>query len=377
MKIAIIGGKLQGTEAAYLAEKAGIQTLLIDKRRNTIASGICDEFACFDVNDRDEKMIQLLKSVDFILPTIEDDQVLATLREISRENHFKLAFDYSAYAISSSKIKSDAIIRRNGVPSPCYYPNCEPPYIIKPSGESGSRGVVRVETKEEVENFLQSHQEGKWVIQEMLQGPSYSIEVIGVPGNYRTYAITEIHMDEVYDCKCVTSPCPITEEQIKQFEGMGVQLATMVNLHGIMDVEVIDDKGAFKVLEIDARLPSQTPAVVLYASGINLLKELADITCFGDFQDSNDRIERYSSYEHFIVSKDGIKESGEHIMGEAMPLSIRENFMGSDEVVSDFQEGRDTWYGIFINWADTQAELSRKRARTREMLQEHVKGLNK
>ena len=31
MKIAIIGGKLQGTEAVYLAKKAGFEIILIDR----------------------------------------------------------------------------------------------------------------------------------------------------------------------------------------------------------------------------------------------------------------------------------------------------------------------------------------------------------
>ena len=363
MKVAIIGGKLQGTEAAYLAMKAGMKSLLIDKKENCIASGICNEVAKFDVRKKERDLVTLLKTADFILPALENDEVLQALAEISEEHQMKLAFDFPAYAISSSKLKSDDLIRKNNVPAPCYYPDCESPYIMKPSEESGSVGVRISETKEEVEEFLKSPQgaNGEWVIQEFLNGPSYSIEVIGVPGNYRAYKVTEIHMDEVYDCKQVTSPCPVTELQKNQFEGIGCQLAELLNLHGIMDVEVIEHKGLLKVLEIDARIPSQTPTVVLHASGMNLLQELADIVVEGRFKRPQEDLGRYCSYEHYKINKRGCFPGGEHIMSEARPLTYRENFFGADEVLSDYDEDHEEWHGTFINWADTPEELEAKR----------------
>lgn len=42
-----------------------------------------------------------------------------------------------------------------------------------------------------------------------------------------------------------------------------------------MDVEAIATPRGLRVLEIDARIPSQTPAAVEAATGINLLEELA------------------------------------------------------------------------------------------------------
>jgi pyrrolysine biosynthesis protein PylC len=176
MKVAIIGGKLQGTEAAYLAKKAGSRSLLIDKKDNRLASGICDEFAIFDVRKKEPALIELLKTADFILPALENDEVLESLQEITAEYHLKLAFDLAAYGISSSKLKSDELIRSNHVPAPQYYPNCKSPYILKPSGESGSAGVRKLTTHSEVENFLRNEgKQGNWVIQEYLSGPSYSI----------------------------------------------------------------------------------------------------------------------------------------------------------------------------------------------------------
>ena len=167
MKVAIIGGKLQGIEAAYLANKAGIESLLIDKNNNPPAMGLCDDFLCCDVLLKEDKFIEKLKEVDFILPAIENIDVLETLDEISKENNFKLAFDLHSYSISSSKLLSDEFIHNHNIPAPRYYPNCNAPYIAKPSSSSGSEGVRRIDDAREMEVFLREvWAEEKWVVQE-------------------------------------------------------------------------------------------------------------------------------------------------------------------------------------------------------------------
>jgi len=362
-RVAIVGGKLQGTEAAYLARKAGMESLLIDLNENAPAAGLCDQFLCCDVTQESAELIRALNGVDFILPANENASVLEALDRLAAKYQFTLAFDKDAYAISSSKLLSDRLFHENGIPAPRYYPDGKAPYIVKPSGSSGSEGVRRFETEEELKRFLQSVPAGEWVAQEFLSGPSYSIEVIGKPGNYRTYEITQIHMASDYDCKRVTAPCPIARDQEEDFRRIAVRLAELVKLTGIMDVEVIDDGSGFKVLEIDARIPSQTPTVVYHTSGVNFMEELAELFCHGGLSGKaqNQETKKFCSYEHLMIQEGKITEHGEHIMGEGGILTLRENFFGADEVISDFTDGKTPWRGTFINWADTEEELSRKR----------------
>ena len=49
MQVCIIGGKLQGVEATYLAHKAGWEVLLVDKNPSPPAKGLCDRFYQVDV----------------------------------------------------------------------------------------------------------------------------------------------------------------------------------------------------------------------------------------------------------------------------------------------------------------------------------------
>lgn len=361
MKIAIIGGKLQGTEAAYLAMKAGFETLIVDKNPGVPARGLCSEFLCCDVHKREKKLIEKLKEADFVLPAMENWELLRAVEAICEEQLIPLAFDMEAYEITASKIRSDQLIQENHIPAPAYYPDCQGSCIAKPSEGSGSEGIQIIRAEDACDFLASKECPEQWIIQEFLQGPSYSIEVIGCADSYQAYEVTKIHMDEVYDCKRVTAPCPITKNQLEGFEQLGIQLAKMVNLYGIMDVEVIDDHGQFKVLEIDARIPSQTPTVVYQTSGINLLEEIADLIVNGKPIKKDTKLKRYCSYEHYLWEDGKLKEVGEHIMASANVLTYRERFMGADEVISDYERGTDRWRGTFINVADTQEELERKR----------------
>ena len=365
-RIAIVGGKLQGTEAAYLAKKAGMESLLIDYYEKSPAAGLCDEFLCCDVTRESKELIDALNHVDFILPANENVKVLEALARLADKNDYTLAFDKDAYAVSSSKLLSDQLIHENGIPAPQYYPNCKGPYLAKPSGFSGSEGVRRIGTDEELGRFFKTvSPEEKWVVQEFLTGPSYSIEVIGKPGDYQTYEVTEIHMDKTYDCKMVTAPCAITKAQEEGFRRIAVKLAELVKLKGIMDVEVIDDDGDFKVLEIDARIPSQTPTVVYHTTGVNFIEELMELFCHGRLREKAHGKKKFCSYEHLFIKDGRVTEHGEHIMSGGGLLRLRENFFGADEVISDFLKEGQPWRGTFINRADTEDELAGKRENMR------------
>lgn len=118
MKIAIIGGKLQGTEAVYLAKKAGFETILIDRDAQVPASGLADRFVCGDAVRRDAQVIAAMKEADFILPCNENDALLDAICQICEEEGLRLAFDPDAYSVTKSKAASDALMHENDIPSP-------------------------------------------------------------------------------------------------------------------------------------------------------------------------------------------------------------------------------------------------------------------
>lgn len=360
-KIVIVGGKLQGIEACYLGMKAGIETVLVDKNPDAPARHLCSRFICEDIFERSNHLLVEMKEADIVLPALENDMVLMWLDRDAKAQGYTLAFDWPAYQLSSSKIKSDLLFRDCGIPVPEYFPGGGYPYICKPDCDSGSHGVERLNTPAALHAALDKKRD--LVIQEFLEGPSYSIEIIGKPGMYRSYLVTQIHMDSQYDCKMVTAPCGLTSLQEETLRKMAFCIAENIKLHGIMDLEVIDHNGTFKVLEIDARIPSQTPTAVLHSSGMNLLEEIRDLYATGFFLKNQERQGQFVAYEHYLFNKNIPQPLGERIMTLGKPLHYKPGFCGADETLTDYEPRSDQWRGTFINSAPNKAALMSKRAK--------------
>ncbi|MCK5203322.1 MAG: 3-methylornithine--L-lysine ligase PylC, partial [Desulfobacterales bacterium] len=273
MLVAVVGGNLQGIEAAYLAKKAGWQVLMIDRKAVVPAAGLCDRFNRVNITTQKD-LERALKGVDLVIPALENPDALACLERWSLNSEIPFVFDPGAYSISSSKVKSDQLFARIGVPTPLPWPECDFPVLAKPSMGSGSQNVSVFHNSENL-HAHQNESVEEWVIQEFVPGPSYSIEVVGRPGNYLPLQVTDLQMDENYDCKRVLAPTDLTPHLISEFEKISRSIAATMALKGLMDVEIILHDHTLKVLEVDARLPSQTPTAVFWSTGINILEMLA------------------------------------------------------------------------------------------------------
>jgi pyrrolysine biosynthesis protein PylC len=347
MRVAVIGGMLQGVEATYLAHKAGWEVILVDKNRGVPAEGLCDNFHQIDVS-QEKDFLRRLAKFDFFLPALENEIALSNLCKIAKQADLPLAFDSKAYDISSSKIKSNRLFSDLDLPVPLAWPRADIPLIAKPSMGSGSAGVRRIDNLEDFQSIIQD-KKGEWVIEEFMEGPSFSIEVVGSGKHHRALQVTDLQMDTNFDCKRVKAPTILSNKMIGNFEQEALTLAKAINLRGVMDVEVILHDGRLKVLEIDARLPSQTPTVVYLSTGINMVEILAKIFC----QNSELVLPDIPSprgviYEHIDVSPEKLEVSGEHIMTRAGPLKLLKNFFGADEAITNYRPRMPSWSATLI-----------------------------
>lgn len=374
MRVAVIGGKLQGVEAAYLAKQAGWDVLVVDKDADAPASGMCDEFCRADILSNADKIADVIRNADLIIPAIEDEAVLEKLRDLAHTCQVPLAFDPEAYALSSSKQKSDALFHGHGIPAPAYWPDCTLPVIAKPSSASGSQGVRKFYDEKDLSEFLGQLNGTRqdWVIQEYLEGPSYSIEVIGAQGQVVSVQITDLGMDRGYDCKRVSAPTELSEDLEQEFRELAEELARLIHLNGIMDVEVINHHGRLKVLEIDARLPSQTPTAVYKSSGVNMLEYLYQVFTQGRVPPKADISQVQAVvYEHVRVGDEGIETRGEHIMAGAGPLKHVYDFFGANEAITNFRPDCTSFVATLILTAPTAAEAWAKRCDVIENIRKH------
>ena len=361
MLIAVIGGKLQGVEILYLAQKAGYETLLIDKNPDAIATKLCDQFLKFQFS-LDHPVPPDYPPIDLILPAVEDDETLAAIQDWADSAKIPLAFDFKSYKVSSSKTLSDGFFRRLKLAAPRSWPECGFPVVVKPDQDSGSRGVEILHDLESLKHRISTNQTDKSiVIQEYLPGPSYSVEVIGKPGNYQPLQVTEIHMDGGYDCKRVTSPTGLAPDSIGAFENIALTIAQEIKLHGIMDFEVVLHDDELKLLEIDARFPSQTPMAVYWSTGINMVRKLCELFTNQKSQAFINRHERYVSIEHIKVQSGMVQVQGEHIMSSDTALVLKPDFFGAHEALTSYRPEKRDWVATMIFTGDSSEEVTAQR----------------
>jgi pyrrolysine biosynthesis protein PylC len=373
MRVAVVGGKLQGVEAVYLAQQAGWQVLLIDRAPDVPARGLAHSFIQMDVTTNASDLSGIFEDMDLIIPALENDKALNSLKELAKRKRFPLAYDEVAYSITSSKQKSDALFKEMGLPAPQPWPDCGFPVIVKPSGLSGSQGIRKINNREELVSVRceENLDSGQWVIQKFLEGPSFSLEIVGLNGKYRTLQPTIIEIDRSFDCKRVVAPAGLSGALGKEFDEIAVAVAEALDLRGIMDIEVILHKNELKVLEVDARLPSQTPTAVLKSTGINMLELLYEIFNREAIPDVPPIVnEKEVIYEHIRVSPDALEISGEHIISEARLLHHQLDFFGADEALTDFDPDFRNWVATLILTGKTKEQVVQKHYRVLETIRE-------
>ena len=350
LRLGILGGGLQGTETVYLARELGYRTVLIDERPEAPASQLAHLFLSQKVNSLAD-CDSVFRNCDLVIPACEDLYTLRLLSAWAEKSEIPLAFHLPSYLVSQNKLCSKNLFNKAQVPTPADWPMAQFPLIAKPSSLSGSRGVCHINNQEKLlQLFPQKGDMDDWVLEEYCPGPSYSIEIIGRDGNYETFQITNLEMDAIYDCCGVWSPTDLSAPECLEFQDIAQRLAQELGLVGLMDVEIIKAPQGLKVLEIDARMPSQTPTVVWKSTGVNIVEKLA--RCFLNYpqapQSDEKKEELFVVYEHIKVEDGKVTIAGEHIMSQAGPLVHRSNFAGANEALTNWQEERKSWVATMI-----------------------------
>jgi pyrrolysine biosynthesis protein PylC len=333
--VGIVGGKLQGVEAAYLARKAEWRVRLVDRNARVPAAELCHTFRQADATV-EKDLGRALGDVDLVIPALEDDRALRSLVRWTRKSGVPLAFDSAAYAMTASKLESAQLFQKVGLPIPEPWPNCGFPVLAKPVTGSGSKGVRVFQDLASLQDcFGPDLPPPDWILEALVDGSQHSLEVIGRPGNYRLLQVTDLYVDQDFDCKRVIAPSNLPPNRIAEFERLSLTIAEALNLHGIMDVEAIHSGEKFKVLEIDARLPSQTPTAVYWSTRCNMVRLLGDL--YGPPQTEppvSEKALRGVVYEHIHVDGDILKVCGEGIMTQGGPLTLQDDFFGAEPTMN-------------------------------------------
>lgn len=361
---------MQGTEAAYLGREAGYEVVLVDRMSGVPATGLADEFHRFDVMADEERARRLLSSCDAVLPACENLGTLRWLDDHLADWGVPFAFHLPSYAMSSSKLCSDRLFAKIDLPRPLPWPECGYPVVVKPSRLSGSEGVTVAGCAADLRRARTALEAAghEVVVQQFVEGPSLSLEVIALGGDIEVLVPSTLEFDAGYDCMRVVAPAEADPRTVAALEDAGRRIAGHMGLQGLMDVEVMVQGLVPKVIEIDARLPSQTPTAVYHACDLNMVALMVE-ACVGGRLPAVDRSPRRAAvYQHVRVSAGGLEVVGEHALATAGPLRLVEGFYGAHVALTDGPAPDGEWVATIVTRGRDAAKARCEAARVLEAM---------
>ncbi len=363
MRVVVVGGNLQGLEATYLAHRAGWEVEVIDKDFRAPAGYLAQKFTRIDIRRDHTALVGAIKGAGFVIPALEDREVLGLVQKAAQKVGVPLAYDPHAYRVSASKITSNELLGRIGIPTPLPWGRCSLPLIAKPARGSGSRGVRKLSDLGSLERFVKEvdKRQEEWVLEEFVDGRGFSLEVIGWGDEFRTLQVTEVQVDEVFDAKRIIAPVDLPPGTQGSLRTYVETIAAAVKLRGIMDVEAVLGADGWKVLEIDARLPSQTPTTVYHSTGWNMLEMLYRVFVQGSLPEMALPVaEKAVIYQQVQASNGSLRVVGERVISKVGCLRLQEDFYGADEALTNYQPGSSEWVAALILTGANREEVIEK-----------------
>lgn len=238
------------------------------------------------------------------------------------------------------------------------------PCIIKPTDNAGSRGVVLAhDASELIAAYEYSHNEsrgGAVIVEEYLQGPEFSVEVMVVGGEPHVLQITDKlttgapHFVEMGH----SQPSRQSRENQEALSDLAVRACKAVGINvGPAHVEMILTKNGPKMVELGARMGGDciTTHLVPLSTGIDMVRATIDTAC-GKVPDIQQKFSKGSAIRYFRTSA-GLLRSVEGIEDAKRIPGVREVTVVKETgtEITDIGSSVDR-VGFVIAQADTAEE---------------------
>ncbi|MBM9467622.1 ATP-grasp domain-containing protein [Nakamurella leprariae] len=135
------------------------------------------------------------------------------------------------------------------------------PFVIKPRAGAGGRGVAVLA---DVSALASYPRDGQWIVQELLPGEEYSIDVLARPDGHVVAAVPRRR--DLVDSGIAIAGRTVADDALVRY---GTDAARAVGATGVVNVQVrraVD--GTPKLLEINPRFPGTMPLTI--ASGVDM-----------------------------------------------------------------------------------------------------------
>ncbi len=316
-KVLILGASELQVPAILSAKESSIKTIVVDMDEKATGIGYADEFYNISTIDCDAILkLAKEKKIDGIM-TICSDRPMKVVAKVGEALGLHTISEDTALKVTNKGAMREAL-KKGNVPIPLYYVSNNEndfiqnsksfplPFIVKPSDNSGSRGVTLVEKAEDAlpaYRYARNNcSDGAVLIEEYMVGPEVSVEifvtdepnVIQITDKITTGAPHFVEMGH-------TQPSRLPAEVINEIKAVAIDAVRALGISsGPAHAElIVTEKGA-KIVEVGARLGGDyiTTDLVPLSTGVDMVK--ATVLCALDEEvDIEKKFSRVSAVRYF------------------------------------------------------------------------------
>lgn len=296
--LAIIGASYLQLPLIKKAKELGYTTHVFAWAANDVGETEADFFYPISIVEKDE-ILKKCQEIGIVgICSIASDLAAITVNYVANKMGLT-GNSLHAVSISTNKHLMRQAFEEHGDPSPKSYLVDENtdfdklqisfPAIVKPTDRSGSRGIYKINGKEEirvaVESAIKEGFEKKALIEEFAEGQEYSVEYISFHGVHHFLAMTlkyttgAPHFIETGHLE----PAPVDEKTLEKVKTVVEHALNSLELtNGASHSELkIDNDGNIKLIEIGGRMGGDCIGsdLVHYSTGIDFVKAVIDVSC--------------------------------------------------------------------------------------------------
>ena len=333
-RLMIVGASVLQLPGILKAKEMGLYVGVADYNPNAIGIQYADEF--FNASTMDEDAV--LKAAEQFRPdgimTLATDMPMRGVAKVSERLGLH-SISYTTAVKATDKFEMIKAFKEHDVPSPWYYlvrsledlkaleGQVRFPCIIKPTDNAGSHGVAKVDSFPELlSSYEYSHEysrHGNVIVEEYLEGPEVSVEVMVVSGIVHVLQITDkLTTGAPFFVELGHSqPSSLSPEIQKQIRDVASAACLAVGIDlGPAHVEMKVTSRGPMMIELGARMGGDniTTHLVPLSTGIDMVKATIQVA-LGEEPDITPTLHCGSAIRYFeaplgvIKSISGIEEA--------------------------------------------------------------------
>lgn len=293
-KLAIIGASYLQLPLVQKAKEMGIETHCFAWTEGAVCKDVANFFYTVSILEKEE-ILEICKKIKIDgITTIASDAAVPTVCFVAeRMNLISNSFENSL--ITTDKYKMRRKFLENNVASPKFtiandnidFKDFSLPLIVKPTDRSGSRGVFKVENRNNLSNAIERAKSESFIkqviVEEFVSGNEVSVETVSWEGKHYILAITdktttgEPYFVELEHHQPSLLPDSlqdkIKKETIKALNALNIQ-------YGASHTEIkITESGKVYLIEVGARMGGDFIGsdLVKLSTGYDFLKAVIEI----------------------------------------------------------------------------------------------------